>query len=722
MGMGELLTEGLRRTIRFLFAALLGAVIALLYLRFVASEVGETFPWTSILAVLCGGLAVGGALGLVGPALVGFARDSAFKLKVAALRGRVRRSLDKMIRSGQLGARTLERLSYLGTALLLKGENEKALAALEEAARQSPQDPVLLNNRAAALAACGHLPQALQGFHEALERGADECIAQGNIVLALASGAPPEEMAAACQKAWELIRERPDLLNILVVCLAEVGRREEALARLQSGLAEEPANPDFQINLGVLRFRQGDLEGACQAFISARIYEPVPKWGHHNAAVCRLLQGRTREAREFLSAVLREDPNFPPALGQLALLEQASNHPRRGVEILKEAARLAPADFEIRHNLCVLLLQAGKEEALTEAQRTAELRPNDHDALVNLSAAALLCRRHKTALEESQKAASLYPESALDALERYDEAIEQLEWLIKRYPKCAAAWANLGAVRLMSERTVDAANALIRASDLNPHNRDIRVNLALAHYLEGDPTAAVKELGAYAEKGDNSPTALDIRGHIHADKRPGDAIAAWSKLAVLEPRNTEVLSNLGIAYYRDDRSDAAVECFRKVLLHMPRSVIAHNNLALAYAKNKLLSEALHHISRVVEMQPDNPVVHSNAGLIQYFRGETERAMFHWREVTRLSPDYARRREATRLSTYDDSQMVVFPMNRRGRVHRYSPQFAPCHHEARFSVPPPRFAPLLPWPDLAETWALQERVAAAQRRLHGAGVR
>ncbi len=724
-GAGALLTEGLRRTFKFLLVALFGGVIALLCFRFIFPQAARASSWIAILAVVCGGLAACAALGLVGPALIGLLRDFVFKMRLRGWRRRIRAGLDRVIARCQREKSAPDVQFRLGTALYLKGERERAFAVLEEAAKESPQDPIPIHNRAVVQAAQNRFAQALEGFREALALGADASVAEANMALAMASSASPAEAAGVCRKAWQSARGRPDLLNNLVVCLAQAGHNEEALARIQNGLTEDPTNPDLLINLGAVRLRQGDLDGAWQGFFDACIHEPVPHLGHHNAGIMCLLQGRMAKAREFLSAVLNEGASFPPSLGQLAFVYRAANQKRRALETLQEAARGAPTDFEIRHNLCVFLLEEGREEALAEAQKAAELRPDDHDALLNLTAAACLARRYHIALEESRKAATLFPESAparhnlglaLGALERYEEAVQQLQWLTERYPNFAAAWGNLGAIRLLAGETVDAASALMCASDLDPKQRDVRINLALAYYLEGDATASIKELDAARQDGADSPSSLDIRGHIHADKRPGDAIVPWAELSTMEPTNVELLTNLGIAYYRDDQSDAAIERFRKVLLHSPRSIIAHNNLALAYAKNKLLTEALHHINKVVEMQPDNPVVHSNAGLIHYFRDDTERAMHHWREVTRLSPEYARRREATRLSTYDDSQMVVFPINRQKRVSRFPPLFAPCHHEPRFSVPPPRFFPLLPWPDLAEIWSLQEKLQAAQRRV------
>ncbi len=719
------LTERLRRTIRALVPALVGGAVALLYFIFSGPEPSRAAAETAALALVCGGLATGAALGLLGPTLVGGLRRLPGKLRLAALNRRVGNSLEQIVRNAREQPSSAEERSRLAAALYLQGEKTKAFAVLEEACKQTPEDPVLLHNHAALNAAQGLFAQALDGFRQSQNLGGGE-VAETNLALA-ASASSSKEAVEACRRAWERHPERLDLLNHLVACLADLGHAQEALARLQSGLAQQPADTDLLINLGVLRFSLGDFAGGLQQFETACEREPPSRWAHHNAGLCYLLQGHAEEARAHFAAALRQEADFAPTLGQLALLNKAHNSGRSSLEQLSQAVRAAPGDFESRHNLALFLLETGKEEdALPEAERAVALRADNHDALINLTAAGHLTRRYRSALDTAGRAAALFPESAaarydltlvLDALERYEEASAQLEQLLEQHPNFAAAWNNLGVMRLLLGHSVEAAEAFIRAAGLLPQEPRLRSNLALAHYLEGDAAAAHEQAKIAAREAPDLPPLLDIQGHINSErKHPKEASEFWARLAAREPTNAEVLTNLGIAYYRDGQADAAVECLRKALLLQPRSIVAHNNLGLAYAKNKLLAEALHHLGKVVEMQPDNPIVHSNLGLVEYFRGEAEKAMHHWREVTRLSPAYARRREATRLSAYDESEMAILPINRSARALRMPLLFGASCHEARFSLPPPRFELLLPWPDLAEVRALQKKIEEIQARL------
>jgi len=211
----------------------------------------------------------------------------------------------------------------------------------------------------------------------------------------------------------------------------------------------------------------------------------------------------------------------------------------------------------------------------------------------------------------------------------------------------------------------------------------------------------------------------------------------------LEPTNLDALLNLGVAYYRHGQLEDAIKQFKKVLLFSPHLLEGHNNLGLAYAKNaqllrgalklheryderaphalpsspratlmlQALEQAVYHLGRVLDMRPENPIIHSNFGLALYFKGEVEKSMFEWMEVTRLSPAYARVREATRLSAYDDSEMVIRPLDRDQRVLRFPPKAADFRGSFEFAFDERAFELDIPWPDIAK---IQRWIARARK--------
>jgi Flp pilus assembly protein TadD len=193
-----------------------------------------------------------------------------------------------------------------------------------------------------------------------------------------------------------------------------------------------------------------------------------------------------------------------------------------------------------------------------------------------------------------------------------------------------------------------------------------------------------------------------------------NAIEHFRALVQLEPTSPDAHSNLGLAYYRDDRLSQAIESYQRVLVFSPKSPEGHNDLGLAYAKDKMLDEAARHLAQVIEWRPDSPVIHSNLGLVYYFKGDTEDAVHQWREVTRLSPQYARMREATRFSAYDDQEMHIRPVDRKARAAHLPLKTASFVHSFQLALDEKGYSLAVPWPDIATAARWQERAASARK--------
>jgi Flp pilus assembly protein TadD len=285
---------------------------------------------------------------------------------------------------------------------------------------------------------------------------------------------------------------------------------------------------------------------------------------------------------------------------------------------------------------------------------------------------------------------------------RLEDAEKEVEELARLYPDFPDVFNAIGVIRLLQNRLLEAVEHFRRVSDVLATSAIARSNLALTYYLEGDLSAAGEQAVYAANLDPGLAPAHDIAGHVAMDMNEvPEAIRHFRALVELEPANPDAHSNMGLAYYKDDRLNEAVESYKRVLIFSPKSPEGHNDLGLAYAKAKLLSEAARHLTQVIEWQPENPIVHSNLGLVYYFKGDTEDAVHQWREVTRLSPDYARSREETRFSAYDDQQMMMRAIDRRTRATHFPLKIAAFRHSFQIALDESDYRLALPWPDLAK---------------------
>jgi predicted CXXCH cytochrome family protein len=119
---------------------------------------------------------------------------------------------------------------------------------------------------------------------------------------------------------------------------------EAALAEYRQAQEINADRPESRLNLGWLRAREGDPEGAAAHF----------------------------------AAALGLDPTFIPAYVNLADLYRLRGRDVEGERLLRRAASLAPGDARVRYALGLLLVRAGRlPEAVGELAQAVQLEPRE---------------------------------------------------------------------------------------------------------------------------------------------------------------------------------------------------------------------------------------------------------------------------------------------------------------------------------------------------------
>jgi tetratricopeptide (TPR) repeat protein len=688
-------------------------------------------PWPSdhrvALAALTGGV-LGAALGSIpGPTekalRAGWDRTGMYLCGWLSRRllGRVRRGCERAAESGDGEART-----RLAAALWLQGESERAEQVLSQVLKSPGSSAVARHNLAVAEAALGRVARAVGEMEQAGEEMGRSARLLWNYGIACWN---LRQLEQATEAFGELVALAPDDLgarNALALSHAESGQVEAAIAHLQGALERRRDDPDTLCNLGVIHQSRGSLGVAEQHFTSALRRSPWHLPSRYNRGLCEMARGWYQNAIEDFAAATRAASGFARGHVQEAICWHRLGRAPRALEAARRALRYATSDFEVLYNAGTLLLhEQPVDPALRELEKAYELAPEEVDVVINLGVACYLAGRPRLALDHFRAAVRLNPRHALaryncalafNMAEMYAEAEAQLEELLASYPEFPEAFNAIGVVRLLQGRLVEAAAQLRRAADAMPRSAIARANLGLAYYLQGDLAAAGEQLRYAAALDPGLAAAHDLAGHVAMEVREvASAIAHFSALVKLEPSNPDAHSNLGLSYYRDDRLNEAVECFRRALVFAPHSPEGHNDLGIAYAKNKMLGEAVRHLVQVADWRPGNPVVRSNLGLVYYFRGESEKAVANWREVTRISPTYARSREATQFSAYDDQEMMLRPIDPRKRACHYPLKAAGFRQSQQVALPADDYRLELPWPDLAAAEHWQRREAELRRR-------
>jgi len=141
--------------------------------------------------------------------------------------------------------------------------------------------------------------------------------AQNDLGLALAGGAPTDELIVRFQRAAELDPKFAEAHYNLGVIYADRGQIDNAIAQYQKALAINPDYADAHNNLGAVFDGVGRGDEAFAQFQLAVTLKPDYANGQYNLGVMLAGRGRTEEAIAHLQKALEIKPDFADARRKL---------------------------------------------------------------------------------------------------------------------------------------------------------------------------------------------------------------------------------------------------------------------------------------------------------------------------------------------------------------------------------------------------------------------
>jgi tetratricopeptide (TPR) repeat protein len=207
------------------------------------------------------------------------------------------------------------RLIDVASEAMNKGEHETAIPLLKQALAESPGDAVVHNSYGSALAATGHLGQAIAQYRKATALAPDYPDAHNNLASALVQGGRTDEAVAEFEKALALKPDFAEAHSGLGGVLAQKGRMQEAIPHLQEAVSLGPKNAMARTNL-------------CLALsLAGRVQEAIP---HAQEAVA-LSNGQNPLVLDLLGRLYAQAGRLPEAVATtrqaLEIAIQANDQP-----------------------------------------------------------------------------------------------------------------------------------------------------------------------------------------------------------------------------------------------------------------------------------------------------------------------------------------------------------------------------------------------------------
>lgn len=180
----------------------------------------------------------------------------------------------------------------LADALLAQDKRDAALAALEQALDEAPDNPLVYLNLGNVLMEAGKIEEAVSSYRRAAELAPGNGRVFNGLGNALARLGETREALEAFRKAVTLDPSFAPGQNNLGIALATLGRPADAEKAFRKAIESDPAYAEAYNNLGFLYLQAGAVGEAIPLFRRALTLRPDYEQARSNLAVALEAQGR----------------------------------------------------------------------------------------------------------------------------------------------------------------------------------------------------------------------------------------------------------------------------------------------------------------------------------------------------------------------------------------------------------------------------------------------
>ena len=518
----------------------------------------------------------------------------------------------------------------LALALIKRGDRQRAIEELRRAIAAKPDSASAHHAFGTLLETDKKLPEAAAEYQAVLH--ADPHFPSGPIDLARVLAAQQKfgDAVTVLQEALKLSPAPDETVSLgaeLGATYAESGDFPKATETLRQLIADHPDSPSAHLALGTVLARQGE---SASADAIAEFREAVR------------LDPEAAPARLTLAGVLLDHKNYSDALA--VLQEYLERHPDddhdaqraegyhlegrvyealnqwdQAGEALLKAAHLQPGDYEIRKDLALVLVHAGRTgDAIHEFEIAEKLSPKEP--------------------EVHQQLAALYEKTgAIAAAKLEREKYAKLATQDKQ--NAEAGQLNDRANKLLASGNArGAADAYRQALRLVPNDAQMHYNLSLALDRLGDGPGEIQELQRAVRLDPQLAVAHNQLGLLALTAgRQAEAERELKAAIEINPKFAEALNNLGVLNTQQGKDSEAATLFQHATQYDPSYSRAFVNLALTLARHGQFAEAEKQIRAALQADPNDGSAYGALGMVEAKLGRGDDAIAGFRKAVELQP-------------------------------------------------------------------------------------
>lgn len=480
------------------------------------------------------------------------------------------------------------------------------------------------------------------------------------------AGRLPQALEAH-QRALSKDPQAAPLLRRLAELSLALDRRAQAERYAQRALQVEPQNAELRVLLGGLYAARGDLAAARRTLTNERGAPLNPDAASALYAVLHAA-GRFAEARDTAAWLVEAEPDALRGPLALARAEQSLGDGKAAEAALREGLHQRPGSLVLYGQLASLRRWRGDREGeLAVYREVLEIYPDHHATLLARGEAELALGRREESDRSFARVETRYPND-LRAVLRLAEsnyaagawaaAARRFAHALRLQPGMSEVAFFLGVAR---RRLGEDAAALARFADIPPDSErylDARLQAAIIWEGRGDLQRALAVLDGAPAREEAKWKPRRARGKFRRAKakpspaqqaaqraraRPANAaalrrvelyragllsragnlpaaIAGLEAMLRRQPRDADVLYNLGLLHGESGDSERALQVMHRAIESDPNHADALNYIGYTWAeRGERLDEAEALIVRALAQRPEAGHILDSLGWVYYMR-------------------------------------------------------------------------------------------------------
>lgn len=184
----------------------------------------------------------------------------------------------------------------------------------------------------------------------------------------------------------------------------------------------------------------------------------------------------------------------------------------------------------------------------------------------------------------------------------------------------------------------EAMDAFKKAISLNPQMLPAYVDIGSIYIMQKRYDEAIKILQQGNKINPNNSHLHNNLGIAYEKLDEKKAIQEFKQSINLNPNNAEPYWNLARIYTKQQNFNEAIKLLEKIIEINPKSILAYNNLGGLYIKLNKNKEATAILEKAIKIEPENPDLFCNLAVIYAKQNSMDKALENFENALELDPN------------------------------------------------------------------------------------